>query len=52
MLLQAIAFSYAEAQADQHVLAGDATDEINGDQFRAEVSAPSGGQSIREPGTD
>ncbi|KAK4150757.1 hypothetical protein C8A00DRAFT_45934 [Chaetomidium leptoderma] len=52
LLLQAIAFSYAEAQTNQHVLGGDTAEETNGESFRAEVAAQSGGQTVREPGAD
>ncbi|KAK4241575.1 protein sel-1 1 [Achaetomium macrosporum] len=52
LLLQAVAFSYAEAQAAQHVLDSDAAEKTNGDTFRAEVSTQSGGQAAREPGAD
>ncbi|KAK4673120.1 ERAD-associated protein [Podospora pseudopauciseta] len=52
LLLQALAFSYAEAQADQHVLTGDSAKpkQVDDDGFRPDMaSAPSGGQ---QPGMD
>lgn len=50
MLLQAAAFSHAEAHVNQHVLGGDKTEHANDDSLRAEVAAKSGGHLIREPG--
>ncbi|KAK3300515.1 uncharacterized protein B0H64DRAFT_381075 [Chaetomium fimeti] len=52
LLLQAIAFSFADARADQHVLGDDATGERNRDSFRAEVAAQTGEQPPREPGSE
>ncbi|AEO70498.1 7e520b0f-1dc4-4cdc-b0a4-7a68af0932e5 [Thermothielavioides terrestris] len=52
LLLQASALSYAEAQANQHVLGGGPAEHANGDSFRAEVASQSGGQTVREPGAD
>ncbi|KAL2129144.1 hypothetical protein VTI74DRAFT_8179 [Chaetomium olivicolor] len=53
LLLQAIAYSYAEAQATQHVLADDTIERPDGGSFRAEVlAAQSGERTVREPGAD
>jgi len=50
VLLQAIAFSHAEAHANQHVLGGDAAKETHDDAFRADVAAQNGAPTVREPG--
>ncbi|KAL2184091.1 HCP-like protein, partial [Thermothelomyces heterothallicus CBS 203.75] len=52
LLLQAIAFTFADAQADQHVLGGDAAEKTDGDSFRPEIAEQSRGQTTREPGSD
>jgi len=50
VLLQAVAFSYAAAQA-QHVLDTDSAKEQKGDSFRAEVAASQNGGHVVQPGT-
>ncbi|KAK4193298.1 hypothetical protein QBC35DRAFT_372309 [Podospora australis] len=52
LLLQAVAFSYAEAQTDQHVLSDDASRGTNDHVFPADVASAQPTAGVREPGAD
>ncbi|KAK3330096.1 hypothetical protein B0H66DRAFT_542776 [Apodospora peruviana] len=52
LLLQAVAFTYAAAQANQHVFDTDSAEDRKGDSFHAEVAAAHGAGQPVQPGAE